>query len=160
MFKKTKKQPSKQNSKIEKSEHLIIKSENDIKEIFHNSEDVFFQSSLYRDESPIKITLIGCDGLIDTELLNNLVFEGLSLFFEKHPRGALKIDDIKDSLHLPHLADVNTKEELFADIYSGKLLIYFEGYNYLVSTNIANRPQRTPEETTTEVTIKGPRDYS
>ncbi|MFP3325286.1 spore germination protein, partial [Planococcus sp. SIMBA_160] len=62
------------------------------------------------------------------------------------------------SLHLPHLADVNTKEELFADIYSGKLLIYFEGYNYLVSTNIANRPQRTPEETTTEVTIKGPRD--
>lgn len=158
MFKKTKKQPSKQNSKIEKSEHLIIKSENDIKGIFHNSEDVFFQSSLYRDESPIKITLIGCDGLIDTELLNNLVFERLSLFFEKHPRGALKIDDIKDSLHLPHLADVNTKEELFADIYSGKLLIYFEGYNYLVSTNIANRPQRTPEETTTEVTIKGPRD--
>ncbi|MDM5454801.1 GerAB/ArcD/ProY family transporter [Peribacillus simplex] len=44
MFKKTKKQPSKQNSKIEKSEHLIIKSENDIKEIFHNSEDVFFKA--------------------------------------------------------------------------------------------------------------------
>ncbi|MGE7764144.1 spore germination protein [Peribacillus sp. NPDC096540] len=158
MFKKMKKQPSKPNSKAEKSEKLIIKNESDLKEIFHRSEDVFFQSSLYRDESPIKVTLIGCEGLVDTELLNNLVFERLTLFFRKYPKGILTINDIKDSLYLPQLTDINTKEELFADIYSGKLLIYFEGYDYLVSANIAKRPQRNPEETTTEVTIKGPRD--
>ncbi|MFE4349292.1 spore germination protein [Peribacillus butanolivorans] len=158
MFKKMKKQPSKPNSKIETPEKLVIKDEYDLKEIFHSSGDVFFQSSLYRDESPIKVTLIGCEGLVDTELLNNLVFERLTLFFRKHPKGKLTINDIKDSLYLPQLADINTKEELFADIYSGKLLIYFEGYDYLVSVNIANRPQRSPEETTTEVTIKGPRD--
>ena len=47
---------------------------------------------------------------------------------------------------------------MFADIYCGKLLIFFDECHYLFSTNISHRPQRTPEETATEITIKGPRD--
>ncbi len=54
--------------------------------------------------------------------------------------------------------EVKTQETMFADIYCGKLLIFFNEYNYLFSTNISHRPQRTPEETATEITINGPRD--
>ncbi|MEY8189030.1 spore germination protein [Peribacillus simplex] len=158
MFKKKNRQPSSPNRKPEKPDKLVIKNESDLKEIFQNSGDVFFQTSVYRDESPIKITVIGCEGLVDTELLNNLVFERLTLFFEKYPRGKITIDEIKVSLHLPQLTEVNTKEELFADIYSGRLLLYLDEFGFLLSVNIANRPQRNPEETSSEVTIKGPRD--
>ncbi|WP_251025111.1 spore germination protein [Bacillus sp. ISL-57] len=158
MFKKTKKQLSKPKSKKDYIEKLEIKEESDLRKIFQNSGDVFFQSSLYRNEFPLKVTLIGCEGLIDTELLNNLVFERLTLFFQRYPKGKLTIEELKDSLYLPQLAEVNTKEELFADIYSGKLILLIEGFEYLLSANISKRPQRNPEETSAEVTIKGPRD--
>ncbi|MGE7904044.1 spore germination protein [Peribacillus sp. NPDC094092] len=158
MFKKTKKQLSNPKSKKDNIEKLDIKKESDLRKIFENSGDVYFQSSLYRNEFPLKVTLIGCEGLIDTELLNNLVFERLTLFFQKYPKGKLTIEDLKDSLYLPQLTEVNTSEELFADIYSGKLILHFEGFEYLLSANISKRPQRSPEETSAEVTIKGPRD--
>lgn len=48
--------------------------------------------------------------------------------------------------------------DLISDIFSGKAIILFHGYNQLFSVGISNRPQRTPEETATETTIKGPRD--
>lgn len=101
MFKKTKKQLSKPKSNKDYIEKLEIKEESDLRKIFQNSGDVFFQSSLYRNEFPLKVTLIGCEGLIDTELLNNLVFERLTLFFQKYPKGKLTIEELKDSLYLP-----------------------------------------------------------
>ena len=55
--------------------------------IFKESGDVFFNSGIYRPESPLEITLIGCQGMVDLDLLNHLVFERLHLFFEKYPSG-------------------------------------------------------------------------
>ena len=163
MFKRTKKQQPQANeqvaeSKVEKEAISFPVDEQELRDIFKESGDVFFNSKLYRPESPLEITLIGCQGMVDLDLLNHLVFDRLHLFFEKYPSGQITKKDIVQSLHLPQLKEVKKKETMFADIYCGKLLIFFSEFNYLFSTNISHRPQRTPEETATEITIKGPRD--
>lgn len=161
MFKRMKKQQSKANNQVQHNEIDSIDfsiNEQELRTIFKESGDVFFNPGVYRPESPLNITLIGCQGLIDLDLLNRLVIDRLNLFFERYPSGYLTKEDIVQSLYLPQLTEVTTKNTMFADIYCGKLLIFIHEYNYLFSTNIAHRPQRTPEQTATEVTINGPRD--
>ena len=165
MYKRTKKQRPQVNAnepvpqaQVEIDFVQFSPNEQELRTIFKESEDVFFNSGMYRPGSPLEITLIGCQGMVDLDLLNHLVFERLHLFFEKYPSGQITKKDIVQSLHLPQLKEVKKKETMFADIYCGKVLILFNEYNYLFSTNISHRPQRTPEETATEITIKGPRD--
>lgn len=159
MFKKTKKQYPQANNDGQQTKSTDFPiNEQKLRTIFEASEDVFFNNGIYRPQSPLKITLIGCQGLVDLDLLNHLIVERLHLFFEEHSNEDLTKKDIAQFLHLPQLKEVTNKDRMFADIYCGKLLIFFHEYNYLFSTNIAHRPQRTPEETATELTIKGPRD--
>lgn len=161
MFKRTKNHQPQANEKVnqtEKDSTTLSITEQELRTIFKESGDVFFNSAIYRSESPLEITLIGCQGMVDFDLMNTLVFERLHLFFQKYPSDPIMKKDIAQFLHLPQLKEVKTKETMFADIYCGKLLILFNEFNYLFSTNIAHRPQRTPEETATEITIKGPRD--
>lgn len=163
MFKRTKKQQPQANEPVNTS-HMdqesigFLTNEQELRTIFKESGDVFFNSGIYRLEFPLEITLIGCQGMVDLDLMNHLVHQRLHLFFEKFPSGPITKKEISQSLHLPQLREVKSKETMFADIYCGKLLILFNDFNYLFSTNIAHRPQRTPEETATEITIKGPRD--
>ncbi|MFJ8257213.1 spore germination protein [Peribacillus asahii] len=156
MYKIKKKQPLKESKKTSSSNFSI--TEKELRKLFEKTGDVFFNPGVYRPTSPIKITLVGCEGMIDTELLNALVFERLNLFFERYPEGDLTKEQISESLYLPQLVEIEKKETIFADIFSGKLLIFFHDYQFLYSINIAKRPQRNPEETATEVTVKGPRD--
>ncbi len=164
MFKRLKKQHPKANEHAQQatveldSKQQFTTNERDLRTIFKESEDVFFNSGIYRSDSPIEITLIGCQGMVDLDLLNHLVIDRLQSFLDRYPSEDLSKNDIAQSLHLPQLMEVKTQETMFADIYCGKLLILFNEYNYLFSTNISHRPQRTPEETATEITINGPRD--
>src|SRR5690606_29577052 len=50
------------------------------------------------------------------------------------------------------------KSEIVSSVYSGRVLLYFEDYDVLYSSNIANIPNRTPEESNIEVPVKGARD--
>jgi len=155
-IKKKETEKTKETKKTNSSNFSI--TEEELRKTFEPTEDVFLNPNTYRPTAPIKITLIGCEGMIDSELFNSLVFERLNLFFDKHPTENLTKDMISESLYLPQLMEIKDKETMFADIYSGRLLIFFHEYQFLYSINIAKRPQRNPEETATEVTVKGPRD--
>lgn len=163
MFKRKKTHPLKANEETHqklaaKKGQLLIRHEQDLRDIFKEAEDVFFNTGSYCPESPTKVTLAGCQGMVDLDLLNRLVIDRLNLFFETYKEGKITKERISQSLHLPQLEEVTSEETMFADIYCGKLLIFFHEAQYLFSTNISHRPQRTPEDTATEITIKGPRD--
>lgn len=161
MFNRIKIQPTlnKQGKKSKEDDSISFSpTEQNLQKMFPKSEDVFFDSRNYRPDDPLKITLIGCQGMIDVKLMNDLVIERLNLFFERFPEKRMTKEEVSNSLQLPQLEEVKKKEKMFEDIYSGKLLIFFNEYNYLFSTNIANLPQRKPEETASEIVIKGPRD--
>lgn len=163
MFKRMKKQQHKANeptqqNKVAEDSIEFPTTEQELRTIFKESADVFFNDGIYRPDSPLEITLVGCQGMVDFDLLNGLVINRLNMFFERFPSGHITKKDIIQNLQLPELKEIKTKDAMFADIYCGKLLILFNEYQLLFSTNIAHRPQRTPEETSSEITILGPRD--
>lgn len=157
MFKKTKKRPTIPSNKSSKPSDFSP-NEGYLRQLFAESADVFFESYTFRTAQPINVTITACEGLVDTESLNRLVYERLDTFFKKFPDNLPSPDTILHSLHLPIIKEVHNEGDLISDIFSGKAIILFHGYNQLFSIGISNRPQRKPEETATETTIKGPRD--
>lgn len=141
-----------------KKKQPFIMNEQELRDIFQEAGDVFFNTSTFCPKSPVKVTLAGCEGMVDLELLNQIVIDRLNEFFEEYNGEQLTKENIAQCLHLPQLEEVSSEERMIADIYCGKLLIFFHDGPYLFVTNISHRPQRTPEDTMTEVTIKGPRD--
>lgn len=91
-----------------------------------------------------------CEGMIDSQQLNHY-YQVVLDYLENES----KADSLEE---LPPIQKLFSKKEMVDQMFSGGLLFYKEGTNYFLSVNIANIPQRTPEESKTEVSIKGPRD--
>lgn len=130
-------------------------NEKEIRDLFKLNPDVVFHTHSFEGNL---VTLIACEGMVDGEALNNVVYERLKLFFKERKGRTVREDEVIKSLHLPAISKVKTKERIVAEIFSGRLLIFFQEEKFIFSTDISKRPQRNPEETSTEVTIKGPRD--
>ncbi len=83
------------------------------------------------------------------------------------PRVQQFIENLKDEpienavgaqLHIPSFKKVEDKEEIDSLLYTGNVLLFFEDDGLLISSNIAKKPNRTPEDTNIGAPIKGPRD--
>lgn len=162
MFKKMKKHLSTQNEYAPATHtprlNEFIPNEETLRMLFSKSADVFFNSTYFRVDFPIKVTFVGCEGMVDYNLLNQLIIERLSIFFNKYPQGMVTKENVQTFLHVPQLTEVNSEEQVMKDLFSGKIILCFEGNDFLFSSNIGKRPQRSIEEATSEVTINGPRD--
>ncbi len=105
-----------------------------------------------------QVLFVYCEGMVNSELINELIMERLDDFIKKRGSTSLTEKMIKERLHIPNISIIKSNEEIVKALFSGKMLIHFENYDFAFTTDIAKRPQRSPEETVTEVTIKGPRD--
>src|SRR5690606_30530794 len=56
------------------------------------------------------------------------------------------------------LTKVEHAEEIISSVFAGQLVIYEIDQNRIHTLDIANPPLRTPAESSTELSIKGPRD--
>lgn len=63
-----------------------------------------------------------------------------------------------DGSEIPPLYMIKTIEEVMTKVLSGFLVFYKEGDTYLYAFNAAKVPHRSPEESTTEMSIKGAKD--
>ncbi len=130
-----------------------------IENLFSDSADVSFQPFSFGEEpSKHDVTFIKCVGLVDGNALNTVVYERFVTFFKNLKTEKATEEDIVHHLYVPGIKRVYYEEEVIESCFAGQLLVYFHKENYLFSIDISNRPNRTPEETNTEVSIKGPRD--
>ncbi len=126
-----------------------------LKELFQKNADIKFQ--IYHFSSN-KVHFISCDSMIDVQMLNELVVPRVQkLCEEKSTEENLK-QVVLTNLHIPEVKEITSKEELITLVFNGFLLLYFEEEGLLVTSNIAKKPNRSPEESRMEVLIKGPRD--
>lgn len=126
-----------------------------VQKLFEKNKDVILETHLYEGKN---VTFIMCDGMIDQQMLNEVVFVRLTKLFEDNKREKLTAESINSKLHVPDLKELKTEEDLIKEVFLGKLLILFHEQQIIFSVGIASRPQRSPEETSTEISIKGPRD--
>ena len=124
-----------------------------IKTLFEQCSDVVFSTLQFGNH---EVTLVYCVGLISNDMLYKTVPLRLDEFF----RNPLE-EMINNSIHLlqlPSLQVIENNEKAEKEVFSGKLLLIFNKSDIVYSVDISDRPQRNPEETSIEVSVKGPRD--
>lgn len=123
--------------------------------------DVVEHSVTFRvGEEHRKVTLFYCDGMIDNQQLQLAVLPQLESWVDQ-------IGSLSELEHHP----INKKSALFSKVktdegshnlyvylFSGSVILWFEGLDDFYEYNIANQPGRTPEESSMEMSMKGPRD--
>ncbi len=119
-------------------------------------EDVFEHTIAVGGSEGLRARLFYCDGLIDSKLYHMSLLPLLenwpypsdkpSTTFVDHPRKAFMRLESEQSAHL------------FARLFAGSVIITFSDDNSFYEYNISNQPSRSLEESTMELSVKGPRD--
>lgn len=124
-----------------------------LKKQFDNCADIRFQTF---DFPASNVMLITCEAMTDNHLFNEVVVPRLRVACNQKEQFEEAV--LMQKLQLPQLLKIEDLQEAVTNVFSGFVLIYIENLNILLCSNIENKPNRSPEESNLEVTIKGPRD--
>src|SRR5690625_2046993 len=126
-----------------------------LEKLFENSTDVMIETYTFTNHD---VTMLICEGMIDQIILNDAIYERFVHFFKEHEQNILTKDLIKKDLYVPDLQELKSEDDITKEVFAGKVILLFHDLKLVFSMDIAHRPQRQPEETSTEISIKGPRD--
>lgn len=125
-----------------------------LQQLFHKSADVKFQQYIFDGHT---IHLITCEAMIDLQLLNEVIVPRVGFLCSNLKDESLE-RQVESNLYVPDLTKVEDEQQAILQVYTGFVLLYFEDGEMLFSSNIAKKPNRNPEESKVEVTVRGPRD--
>lgn len=123
-------------------------------DVFSNYSDVQFPP-LPQLEMQDKLTAFYCEGMVDkTEL--NIYFTRMCQYINAMLCGTDEVQAQVDEL--PLFAIKTTAEDMVSHLFCGSLIIYCEGAVDFWVVHISKIPQRSLQESNTEISIKGPKD--
>lgn len=123
----------------------------EIRQLFRKSADIKMEEYELGDTEHLQsVLLIYCDGLTDTKPINEYLLPRLTHLIDNN--FSMELDKKLK------LARIHQKEEIIDRVFSGELVLYFEHLNVIYTVDTAAPPQRQPEESNTEISIKGPKD--
>ncbi|MCM3628421.1 spore germination protein [Paenibacillus glycanilyticus] len=126
--------------------------ESSLRQWFENCSDVIFRHvQLVNEDERWGVLFVYCEGLSDDKLIDQSIIPQL----EKLSVNQVE-SDILGNLSFTPLE--KEQQSIVDEIFSGKLLVIFDHIEKLYSLDISNPPQRQPQESNTEVSVKGPRD--
>jgi len=134
-----------------------IWTEQRLQELFAKSNDVQMQNYRFGTETN-EVILIHCSGLIDSRQINLSILRDLEILYDTTE--FMDVESISDSLTLPlkMVQKPVTDDRVEELVFEGSLVLFFPNIPAFYSMDLANRPKRTPEESSTEISIKGPKD--
>ncbi|WNR43953.1 spore germination protein [Paenibacillus roseipurpureus] len=134
-------------------------NEHDFREWFALSEDVVLKTYPVTQGSVVeRVTMLYCEGMVRTDLIDGLVLPKLQTFIESNYYRNQEGLDLSLLLQLRQLTGRQVIEDMKLSVYGGQLILFFERTQQIYTLDIASPPNRSPEESSTETSIKGPRD--
>jgi len=135
-------------------------NEHNLTSFFAGSDDVIIKSHMI-GESPMQLIIVYCSGMVDSTTIYDVVLPELRRTYEN--THFVRASDIEKSISLQwsrmNLQDPALGTELMSlRVFEGHMLICIPSLQAMWSIDISNIPTRTPEESTTEVSIRGARD--
>lgn len=135
--------------------------EETFRKLFCKSSDILFDTIYIGEtENPIPALIFYCSSMVDISLLNEGILEKLNKMMELDE----KIDEEETINKLNPLVDLTkvTIDDEFTSvqqlIFSGYALLFIPSTQKVYSMNLSNVPNRQPEESSFEVSVRGPRD--
>ncbi|WP_240418778.1 spore germination protein [Paenibacillus periandrae] len=142
-------------NKLEPSESW---SESKLKALFPHSADVQIHNFQLEDDAGSKVILIYSEGLCDTTQIGRVVLPQLNNMYRQYGFTDLQRDNVYGTLPIHPIEAEATAVEIAELLFQGDLLLLFPQTSALFRMCIGQRSERTPEESSTEISIKGPKD--
>ncbi|WP_248924340.1 spore germination protein [Paenibacillus hamazuiensis] len=133
--------------------------ERQLRDSFARAEDVAIAEFRFESPSaPVRVLLLYSEGLADTKQIDQSVLPHLKTMLRETER----IDESAlltgMTLQLQPVSGPDELGTVTKRVFSGELVLFFEEAGLLYSVDISNPPNRQPEESSSESSIKGPRD--
>jgi len=142
-----------------KLEQKTAWTEPKLRDLFAGSDDV--QIQIYRfgaHDASTEAMLIYSEGLCDSSLILKSVIPDLNRLGRANRLHRLQQFQRYGPLPLVEFDKGVSDEHIMDAVYQGELVLFFPETNALYKLNVSNRPERAPEESSTEISIKGPKD--
>lgn len=129
-----------------------------LKSWFEGSSDIVIKKRTYREKpSAFSLEFLYCSNLVDMKFINEVIFPSIHTVVEKEDN--LNIDQLRNLIEVSSLKDrKNVKTEVEQKLFSGELIIFSHELNELFFIPASGIPKRSPEESSLEPSVKGPRD--
>ncbi|MEW9701440.1 spore germination protein [Paenibacillus sp. SI8] len=136
-----------------------ITTEEMLRHLFADCSDVQIQLYYFDEDDPSsKVLMVYAEGLCDTIQIGRLVLPELNTVYRETGFEYLQNGYVLGALPLISLEGAVAEEEMTDAVFQGDLLLVFLESDAMYKLNICNRPQRSPEESSIEISIKGPKD--
>ncbi len=118
----------------------------EVKSFFHPYADIAFIPI----ENDGQLQAFYCKGMLDSTQLNEYFNRILLSIGREEPRLHSEV--------LPPVQHITSMQDMVNLVFSGSLIVFKEGTPFFHVFDLSKVPQRNPEESNTEVSIKGPKD--
>ncbi|MFF2480117.1 spore germination protein [Paenibacillus sp. NPDC058071] len=152
------------NNRTESAEktEAIFPNEHILRKWFGHCNDILIHSTMFgQPPSGSHITFIYCSGMTDSKVLNDVIMPDLRDVYEK-TKFVRKEEFIRASqVEWSSLDDISPnydRDFVAARVFEGHLICCIPNLKTIYSVDIANFPVRTPSDSSSEVSIRGPRD--
>lgn len=130
-----------------------------LREWFASSADVIIKSYALSEVDPgQKVLLLYCDGMINKDHIEQRVLPNLQQVMSRQPFGDMSGLALPTLLQMQEITGPDVMATMTINVYAGFLIMFFEEQQRLYGLDLSNPPNRSPEESNTETSIKGPRD--
>lgn len=129
-------------------------NEQSLRALFAESSDVTITEFPSKEESAIPTLLLHCEGMINKTLMTQHVLPHLEWMLEKFSNWEQFARELAKSMNWKPAQHSEVETLLF----SGNLIAFFSEQKCFYYLNIGQVPKRLPQESNTEISIKGARD--
>lgn len=128
-------------------------TEEKLRELFQKSSDVKIEKYELGEnrQTAQPVILVYAEGLAQTNVINKYLLERLECLLPETDFG--KALDKKLEVR-----KIETLREIVDGVFGGQIVLFFPVPHALYTLDAADPPQRTPTDSLTEVSVKGPRD--
>jgi hypothetical protein len=133
--------------------------ESKLRELFAKSGDVTIASAYYGPpHHEHKVVLVYCPGLVQAVKIDEVVVPGLRKMLGEASVITPELMSVNATMLLNRISGVGWLQDLMNSLFTGEVGVYVESAKLLYTLSLTSIPNRSPEESSTEISIKGPRD--
>lgn len=105
----------------------------------------------------IEALFVYCRGLCDTKRIETEIVPSLDTAFQTLDN-SFTMEELRIACSFPAAQEIETIDDIISSIFSGQIVLCIDGHTKGITFDIAHRPERQPEESNAELSIRGPRD--
>ncbi|WP_217556639.1 spore germination protein [Paenibacillus sp. GbtcB18] len=131
-----------------------------LSQLFSQNDDVVLLTHTFGENgaNAAEVLLLYGEATSNSQLIGELVLPGLEMAFDRDQGFPTAGTVLSSCLPLLPFAGPITADTISESLFEGKLLLIFPHLRSAFLMNISSLPERMPEESNTELSIKGPRD--